>query len=312
MALINQQNSNQQNFTFSLPTISDKEFQLFQALIFKEAGIELAPVKKPLLIGRLAHRLRNLQLSSFNDYYNYLVKDNSGEMVQMLDSICTNETHFFREPQHFAFLEDEVFPVLEAEAQRGFRNRQIRVWSAACSTGEEPYSLAMMLLDRFPPGSGWKIEIVATDLSTKVLKQAHEGIWPLDKSSEIPMPYLKKFMLKGGGNQEGKMKASDQLRKLITFQRMNLCKDNYPVQGKFDLIFCRNVMIYFNNQTKTQVVDRLITYLQPTGFFLIGHSESLIGLTNSVRLFAPTIYVHESDPRGKSLAQRPKEGNYGK
>lgn len=270
-----------------LAAVSDRDFARYQALISEEAGIWLAPVKKALLVGRLARRLRELGLTSYGTYFDLVVGDES-EKIRMLDAICTNETHFFREPRHFEFLAERLFPAWRDEADAGRRPRRVRIWSAACSTGEEPYTLAMSLLTAFP--AGWDLEIVATDLSTKVLARAEAGLWPLEKAKEIPEPHLKAFMLKGFGSQEGLMKAGPELRAIVRFARLNLTHD-HPSLGQFDLVFCRNVLIYFNRDNKAKVVERLLDRLEPGGYLFLGHAESLSGYTTRAKGVLPTVYV---------------------
>jgi chemotaxis protein methyltransferase CheR len=272
--------------------ITDMEFSLLQALIYREAGIFLSPVKKALLVGRLSKRLRELGLRTFKEYYGLVKEGNEEERVYLFNAISTNETHFFREAKHFEFLDRQVFPEWSAQAEAGLRARKIRVWSAACSTGEEPYSLAMMLLDRFPPGSGWEIEILASDLSTKALDAARQGVWSMDRAQEIPDQYRKTFMLKGMRSQEGKMKAGPGVSSLIRFVRINLNSPPYPVAGYFDMIFCRNVLIYFDNESKSRVIHALLDHLTPQGYFFLGHAESLHGFPERVRNVIPAVYVH--------------------
>ena len=267
--------------------VSDRDFLRFQALIHREAGIWLAPVKKALLVGRLARRLRELGLVSYGDYFERVVEDEA-EKIRMLDAICTNETHFFREPRHFEFLAERIFPAWRAEADAGKRARRIRVWSAACSTGEEPYTIAMMLLSSFP--AGWDLEVLASDLSTKVLDRAAAGVWPLEKSKEIPEEHLKAFMLRGYGAQEGLMKAGPEIRGIVRFARVNLVGDDWPAGPPFDLVFCRNVLIYFERQAKITVVERLVDRLAPQGYLFLGHAESLGGFTTKARPVLPTVY----------------------
>lgn len=271
----------------TLRPITDGEFGLFQALIHREAGIYLSPVKKALLVGRLSRRLRELGLTSFGTYYSKVLESNNEEKVWMLDCICTNETRFFREPQHFEFLQQRLFP-----EWRTVTPRRIRVWSAACSTGEEPYSLAMTLLHHFPPEKGWGIEILATDLSTRALRKAQAALWPVEKAKEIPSGYLKAFMLKGMRTQEGMMKAGPEIRSLISFQRLNLNDNTYPAIGMFDLIFCRNVLMYFDTDTKSRVITQLLKHLVPEGCLFSGHAESLSGMTDRVRSLGQMVYTH--------------------
>jgi len=275
----------------SIRPLTETEFELFQGLIYKEAGIYLSDAKKALLVGRLARRLRALGLNSFLEYYSRIVEDDDRqERVHLLDSICTNQTQFFREPHQFEFLRQRVLPELSANADAGQRERRLRVWSAACSTGEEPYSLAMLLRDDFVSPPEWQIEILATDLSTRALRAAEEGVWPLEKQSEIPRQYLRSSMLRGIRSQEGRMKAASEIRSMIHFARLNLNEESYPVIGTFDLIFCRNVLIYFNAESKTRVVHRLLRHLSPTGYLFLGHAESLSGFDGLVRSVGPTVY----------------------
>ncbi len=272
--------------------VSERTFALFQGLIHAEAGIWLAPAKKALLVGRLSKRLRELGLPSLDAYHERVVAD-PGEKVRMLDAICTNETHFFREPRHFQFLAERVFPAWRDEAAAGTRPRRVRVWSAACSTGEEPYSIAMALLDAFP--SGWTLEVLATDLSTKVLDRARAATWPIAKAEEIPDAERKRYMLRGYGANEGIMKAGPEIRALVSFDRVNLNGEGWP-DGPFDLVFCRNVLIYFDREAKTRVVTRLLELLDARGFLFVGHAESLGGLPRA-RAVLPTVYAPARDAR---------------
>ena len=271
--------------------LTDREFALFQRLIHRETGIFLPEVKKALVVARLSRRLRSLGLASFGQYFEVVEQDRDGEKTVMLDNICTNETRFFREPRQFEFLENEVLPAWKARGEEGRMPKRIRVWSAACSTGEEPYSLAMILRTHFPAESGWSIEILASDLSTKVLATAREGVWPFHRASEIPPAYLRAYMLRGVKSEEGKIRAQPNIRSLIEFRKINLNEEKYPVSGPFDLIFCRNVLIYFNRETKAAVVNRLAQQLSPTGLLFLGHSETLHGAAHALRHAGPTAYA---------------------
>jgi len=276
-----------------IPEVGDADFARYQAFVKREAGINLSPVKKALLVGRLSRRLRELSLG-WRDYYE-LVQTDEAERIRMLDAIATNETHFFREPGHWELLAHDVLPRWQAEGDAGKRPRRLRVWSAACSTGEEPYTLAMVLLTALP---GWAIEILGTDLSTKVLDRSQRAVWPLEKSAEIPEAYRKAYMLRGVGEHEGLMRAGPELRALCTFRRLNLITGPLP-EGDFDLVFCRNVLIYFDNETKAGVIDRLVDHLAPGGRLFIGHAETLAGLSTRVRPACPTVYVHAAEAGGK-------------
>jgi chemotaxis protein methyltransferase CheR len=265
--------------------ITDQEFLLFQTLVQRETGIQLPESKRSLLVGRLARRLRELDVDSFADYYALVTgADGASERVRMIDRIATNETHFFREPRQFEFLENDVLPAWMEAASQG---RRVRAWSAACSTGEEPYSLAMTLRSRLP---GWEIDVLATDISTRVLDAARAALWPIEKSRDIPERHLKAFMLRGVGDHRGCMKAGPELRSLVRFEHLNLHGARYGVGGPFDLIFCRNVLIYFSAEGRAAVLKRLLAHLAPGGFLFLGHAETLNGISDGLRLVGPTVY----------------------
>jgi chemotaxis protein methyltransferase CheR len=271
--------------------LTEREFALFQTLVERESGIHLGASKQALLVGRLSRRVRALGLTSFGAYYRFVTtRGNEAERVRMLDCLCTHETHFFREPGHFEFLHLEVFPEWARRAARGQMERRVRVWSAGCSTGEEPYSLAMALLSRFPPGSGWEVEVLATDLSTWALERARQGLWPLERAAQIPQRMLRAFMLKGVRAKEGLMKASTELRSVLRFARVNLHDERGWPSGPFELIFCRNVLIYFGTQSRNLALSALLGRLPPTGYLFLGHAESLTGAAEAVRCVAPNIY----------------------
>ncbi|HVO11629.1 MAG TPA: protein-glutamate O-methyltransferase CheR [Vicinamibacteria bacterium] len=278
------------------PRIRPREFALLRDLIHRESGIFLSDAKKALVVARLGRRLRELGLKSFGDYYRRLADGDEQERTRMLDCICTYETHFFREPRQFEFLERQLVPEWTARAAAG-GPRRIRAWSAGCSTGEEPCSLAMVLLAHFPASAGWSVEVLASDLSSRALERARAGLWTIEKASEIPQRYLKAFMLRGRGSQEGLMKAGPEIRSLLRFQRVNLSEDRYPVAGPFELVFCRNVLIYFDPVSKARVVERLLDQLVPGGYLFLGHAESLTGLSERGRSVGPTVYVRAGEPR---------------
>ena len=270
--------------------LTDREFALFQRLIHRQTGIFLPEAKKALVVARLSRRLRALELASFTSYFE-LVERDGAEHTLMLDSICTNETRFFREPRQFAFLETEVLPRWKERGAAGLAPKRIRAWSAACSTGEEPYSLAMLLRTHFPPDEGWSVEILASDISTKVLAAARDAVWPIERAEDIPAEYRRAYMLRGVRAEEGKMRAQPNVRSLVELRRINLNDERYPVDGPFDLIFCRNVLIYFNRETKAAVIDRLARHLSPTGLLFLGHSETLHSAAHALRHVGPTAYM---------------------
>lgn len=262
-------------------TITDREFMQFQRFIYDAAGITMANGKQALVSGRLAKRLAHYQLESFSDYLRLLESRAQPQELQVaVDLLTTNETYFFREPKHFALLRE-----LAQEAHE--RHRGLRVWSAASSSGEEPYSIAMVLADVMGEDAAW--EVLGTDISTRVLQRARSGHYPMERAAQMPSNYLKKFCLKGQGSESGTMLIDRSLRQRVQFQHLNL-NAPLPRVGSFDVIFLRNVMIYFSLETKRQVVARLLAQLRPGGFFLIGHSETLNEINDSLIAVAPSIY----------------------
>jgi chemotaxis protein methyltransferase CheR len=278
--------------TLGAPAVSESEFRAFQRLIYAEAGIHLNAGKKALLAGRLARRLRELQLPSLEAYRRY-IETNPEERVPLLDRITTNETRFFREPLQFEFLERRLLPEWLAAAEAGLRPRRLRVWSAGCSSGEEPFSLAMVLLAHCPPEHGWEIEILATDISTKVLRKAEEAVWPAERAKHIPERYLKRFMLRGVRTQQGRVKASPELRRPVRFERLNLMAGGHSGMGRFDLVLCRNVLIYFDAASKARALDGLLERLAPGGHLFVGHAETLGRLAPALRPVCPNVYKLE-------------------
>jgi chemotaxis protein methyltransferase CheR len=278
----------------SVTEISDDEFALFQTLICRESGIHLAPSKKPMLVSRLMRRVNTLKLESFGDYYRHILNDRMNEMVRLLDAISTNETWFFRNPKHFSFVRESLCPLWEADARDAKRPRRVVAWSAASSSGEEPFSLAMALLDGLP---GWDIRILATDLSSRVLEKAEAATWSIERSGDIPPRYLKRFMLRGTGAQHGKMKAGPELRNVVTFRRFNLNDEFWSIESEetFDLVFCRNVLMYFEPKRRERVLRRIIRRLPERGYLFLGDAEGLTGF-DSMRLASPAVYTARANP----------------
>jgi chemotaxis protein methyltransferase CheR len=286
------------------PQLSAGEFARFQALIYREAGIHLADCKQALLAGRLARRLRELGLRSFGAYFNRVADGGDGEeRRRMLEAVCTHETHFFREAQHWDFLAGDLLPRWRADASARRRPRRVRAWSAGCSTGEEPYSIAMTLLAHLPAAEGWQVEVVGTDLSRRVLDQAAAGVWRVDRAQEVPERYRRAYMLRGRGEQEGRMAAGEEVRSVVRFQQLNLNDASYALSGRFDLVFCRNVLIYFDARSRAAVVSRLLERLEPGGHLFVGHAESLTHVTPRLRTVAPTIYTPAESPACGAGAQ---------
>jgi len=267
--------------------INDKEFDLFKQLIYSESGINLSPAKRELLKSRLSKRLRVLSLNSFKDYYKYVTEaDTTGrEIIHMIDCISTNLTDFFREITHFQFLKKRLLPSLLEKKQKN-RERKIRIWSAGCSTGEEPYTISMVLSESIEQLSNWDIKILATDLSTRVLEKAKQGLYQKERLKNIDTQMISTYFKKA---ENGHYQVKDSLKNMIVFRRFNLM-DNFPFKGQFDFIFCRNVMIYFNKQTQNELITKFYKYLTPEGYLFIGHSESLAGINSKFKYVVPTVY----------------------
>jgi chemotaxis protein methyltransferase CheR len=269
----------------STNSITDKEFAQFQRFIFDAAGISMSSAKKALVSGRLAKRLQQYRLASYGEYFHLLTSGEAPSEVQIaVDLLTTNETYFFREPKHFDLLR-ELASAARAKAAQS-RPQSFRVWSAASSTGEEAYSIAMILEDILG-GDPW--EVFGSDISMRVLQRARAGHYPVERTAHISPAYLKRFCLKGIDTQQGTVLVERHLRSRVQFMQINL-NMALPQLGTFDVIFLRNVMIYFNGDTKRQVVARVLSLLKPGGYFFIGHSESLNDISDAVQPVAPSIY----------------------
>jgi chemotaxis protein methyltransferase CheR len=294
-------------FAQGVSEITDEEFSLFQSLISRESGIHLSISKKPMLVSRLMRRVNALKLASFGEYYRYVVNNGPDEMVRLLDAVSTNETWFFRNPKQFSFVKENLCPLWVADARENRRPRRITAWSAACSSGEEPFSLAMVLLEGLP---GWDIRILATDLSSRVLDRAQAATWPLDKSGDISVRYLKRYMLRGTGGQDGKMKAGPEIRDVVTYRRFNLNDEYWSIESEapFDLVFCRNVLMYFDGKCRERVLRRILKRLPPRGYLFLGDAEALTGF-EGMRLVAPSVYTAKANP---DLARPASDGDTGR
>lgn len=260
--------------------ITDQEFQEIKDWIYRTAGINLSNQKKALVMGRLAPRLRHYQSSGYGEYFRLLQGGvHPAELQIAIDLLTTNETHFFREPKHFDFLREKILPGHPA-------GRMLRVWSAASSSGEEPYSIAMTLaaaLGKTP----W--EILGSDLSSRVLERARTGHYSMERAKTIPRPHLLGYCLKGVGSQEGTFLIEPRLRERVQFRQINLV-DALPQIGEFEVIFLRNVLIYFDVPTKREVVAHILRHLRPGGYLFVGHSESLNGVIDGLATLVPSVY----------------------
>lgn len=262
--------------------INDAEFKRFSSLLYDIAGIVLTDAKKVLLTGRLTKRLVALGLENYTQYFKYVTDGvHSDELQFMVDLLTTNETYFFREPQHFDYLKQIVPSALK-------QGQVYRVWSAAASIGAEAYTIAMILADKLGVDGAW--EILGTDISNSVLEQARRGHYRMAEAEKIPRDYLKKYCLKGKGVQQGTFLVDKKLRQHVSFEQLNLNVEGMRKVGDFDVIFLRNVLIYFDIPTKQRVVANLIPNLKNGGYFIVGHAESLNGITEVLKSVEPTVY----------------------
>ncbi|MDH5444927.1 MAG: protein-glutamate O-methyltransferase CheR [Gammaproteobacteria bacterium] len=266
-------------FDYTSVQLSDRDFDAYKNLVYEVAGISLKDKKKPLLTGRLSKRLRHYKIQSYSDYLE-LVQNDEHELQMMIDLVSTNETSFFREEKHFDFLENYV---KNLDPRRG----PFRIWSAACSSGMEAYTTAMVM-DNAELKFGW--EIFGTDISTRILEKARKALYPLDVSNRIPQHYLKKYCLKGVRDMSGFLLVDKKLRARTTFSYMNLNEQPWPDVGLFDVIFLRNVMIYFDKPTKQKLISNIITRLKSDGYLFVGHSENLLGIPTTLKTVQPSIY----------------------
>ena len=269
--------------------LKDSEFQKSSRYVYDKCGINLHEGKKELVKARLGKILRQRNLDSFRTYYDYVVNDKSGqELTLLLDAISTNLTYFFRESQHFNFLRVKALPEIE-KIKVPSRNNCFRFWSAGCSSGEEAYSIAIAAKEILHNSEKWQIKILATDLSTKVLASANTGIYAKNKIESIPYELQRRYFQKGDKNWKDYFKVKQEVRKNISFQRLNL-REKFYFNTPFDIIFCRNVMIYFDNPTKEALIEKLSQNLSDGGYLFIGHAESLAGIKHHLKYIQPSVY----------------------
>jgi chemotaxis protein methyltransferase CheR len=267
--------------------LSKRDFDRLSDFIFSNYGIKMPPAKHIMLQSRLQKRLRALDITNFDEYVNYVFsKKGIDEIVHMIDVVSTNKTDFFREPQHFDFLRDTVLN----EAYNYSKQRFFKLWSAGCSSGEEVYTLAMVLSEFNLKNHGIDFSILGTDISTQVLQKAITAIYSLEKVNVIPLDIKKKYLLKSKNKDEHNVRIIPELRSKTSFQRVNFMDNVYTVNENYDIIFCRNVLIYFDRQTQEKVINRLSLHLKPGGYFFLGHSESVTGLDVPLKQIKPTIF----------------------
>ena len=261
--------------------LSQREFDQITELAYRTCGIDLKNGKQELVQARLGKKIRQGKFGSFKQYYEHVVADRTGEeLIALLDALTTNFTSFLREKAHFDFLRKTIVPGLPG---------QIRIWSAACSTGEEPFTIAFSLLEELGMPAASRIQILASDISSRALAAAERGTYEADRFKEFPQEWASKYLLRGSGQWEGWYRVKPPVRRLIEFRRLNLMEPFHPAQ-LFQVIFCRNVMIYFNKETQAQLVNRFASCLEPGGYLLIGHSESLTGLKHPYDYIKPAVY----------------------
>lgn len=271
--------------------LNSRDFQQLSAFIYSQLGIKMPASKITMLSGRLAKRLRALKFGSFQSYCEFLFSDQGQEqeMVHLINAVTTNKTDFFREPSHFAYLVDSALPVLQS--LNTFNNRRpLRIWSAGCSTGEEPYTLAMVLSEVRERQPGFAFEIIATDISTRVLDVARRAVYPMERIEPVSMVHRKKYLLKGKDRRNPEVRIVPEVRRTVRFGRLNFMVDDFGLPEMVDIIFCRNVIIYFDKDTQERLMCKFSRYLNPNGYLFLGHSESLHGYDTPFVQIAPTVY----------------------
>jgi chemotaxis protein methyltransferase CheR len=270
----------------AIETIGDADYDFLCRLVYERSRINLGSDKKALVSARVAKRLRALKIAGYQEYCRWLREAaDEEELTLLVDVISTNHTHFFREQEHFNWMRSSALPEWRDSAPA---DETFRLWSSACSSGEEPYTLAIVLAEFFAGSRGWSID--ATDISTRVLGTAERAIYDSGKLSSISPELQRKYFQRGSGKWEGCYRVKDSLRSLVRFQHLNLFQPAYPFSRRFHMIFCRNVMIYFDRPTQETLVNRLAGQLEDGGYLLVGHSESLSGIRHSLRQLQPAIY----------------------
>jgi len=271
--------------------LSDRDFTRLSRLIYEQSGIKMPSAKKQMVEARLGKRLKGLGIDSFSAYCDYLFSSEglAQELIGMIDLITTNKTDFFREAAHFDYLLQSVLPEWVNE-QRGLSGRKLRVWSAGCSTGEEPYTLAMTLNEYAESLPGFDYRIMATDLSTRVLEKAKQGVYDDEKVAPVPKLMQKKYLLRSKDRSRGLVRIVPELREKVRFRRLNFMDNEFGIHEPFDIIFCRNVVIYFDRPTQERLLNKFHAHLTKDGFIFMGHSETLNGLDVPLVMVHPTVY----------------------
>jgi chemotaxis protein methyltransferase CheR len=271
--------------------LSDADFKRLSRFIETELGIRMPDTKRIMLESRLQKRVRSFGFSGYAEYVDYVFSDKGREteLINMIDAVTTNKTDFFREAEHFDYLVGKIVPKAGARDGAGI-SRPFAVWSAGCSTGEEPYTIAMVLEERRELDRRFSYRIFASDLSTKVLDKAAEAIYEEDKAAVVPMSFKKKYMLRSKDKARSLVRMKGEIRSRVSFARINFMDDSYSVDGPFDVIFCRNVIIYFERRIQEAILRKLCAHLRPGSWLILGHSETLTGMDMPLKGVAPTIY----------------------
>lgn len=269
--------------------LTQSEFDRLSKFIYQESGIKMPPAKRIMLQSRLQKRLRELNMLNFSDYIEYAFSKEglNSEIIHMLDVVSTNKTDFFREPVHFDFLTNEALPQFVGESSFG---KHMKIWSAGCSSGEEPYTIAIVLSEFAEKHPGFDFSIVGTDISTQILQKAVDAVYKEDKVEVIPMATKRKYFLRSKDRIHPTVKVIPELRRKVRFGRLNFMDATYDIPETFDVVFCRNVLIYFDRETQEKVIQKLCTKLKPNGFFFLGHSESILNMNVPLKQIKPTIF----------------------
>jgi chemotaxis protein methyltransferase CheR len=264
-------------------SLTRREFEQFRRLAYEEFGLDLHDGKEQLVSARLGKKIRELRFQSYQEYYRHVLEDQTGEaLAALIDALTTNHTSFFRESAHFDYLRQTILP--------GLRDRsQITIWSAACSSGEEPYTIAFSAIEELGEAAFDRVRILATDISNKVLANAHRGVYPAARFEPMPAAQLRRYLLRGQKQWKDWYQVKPEVRRMVEFRRLNLMED-FAHLGPFPVIFCRNVMIYFDKPTQQELVRRLAARLEPGGYLLIGHAESLNAIEHPLRYLKPAVY----------------------
>lgn len=285
--------------TYDGPDLSPAEFELARAYLYELTGIALGDNKSDMVYSRLAKRLRARACRSFADYV-AVARDDDAERQEFVNCLTTNKTDFFREAHHFDYLRDVLIPQIRSTGRR-----RVRVWSAGCSTGEEPYTIAMTLRDACPASEGWDVRVLASDIDTAVLAKAERGVYDADRTGDVPPEMLHKHFLRGKGANAGTVVVRPEVRDLIAFRQINLIADKWPVRTTFDVIFCRNVVIYFDRETQRKLLTRFAAHLAPDGHLFLGHSENIFWMGDAFSPVGGTVYR----PRGTIDTPVPSAGS---